>query len=141
MPAPTYERLGVFYLGRELDPATQQLGADLLYDSRDLTTHAVCIGMTGSGKTGLCLSLLEEAAIDGVPAIAIDPKGDIGNLLLNFPQLRPEDFRPWVDEGEAARKTSRWTNLPQARRRRGARDSPSGARAASASSACVTPPS
>jgi hypothetical protein len=101
---PSYDRLGVFYLGREYDPATQQLGADLLYDSRDLTTHAVCIGMTGSGKTGLCLSLLEEAAIDGVPAIAIDPKGDIANLLLTFPELRPEDFRPWVDEGEAARK-------------------------------------
>jgi hypothetical protein len=104
MTLPTYERLGVFYLGREFDPATQQLGAELLYDSRDLTTHAVCIGMTGSGKTGLCLSLLEEAAIDGVPAIAIDPKGDIANLLLAFPDLRPDDFRPWVDEGEAARK-------------------------------------
>jgi hypothetical protein len=104
MTLPSYERLGVFYLGREYDTASQQLGADLLYDSRDLTTHAVCIGMTGSGKTGLCLSLLEEAAIDGVPAIAIDPKGDIGNLLLAFPDLSPEDFRPWVDEGEAARK-------------------------------------
>jgi hypothetical protein len=104
MTQPNYERLGVFYLGREYDPATQQLGAELLYDSRDLTTHAVCIGMTGSGKTGLCVSLLEEAAIDGVPAIAIDPKGDIANLLLTFPELRPADFRPWVDEGEAARK-------------------------------------
>ncbi|HEY6641789.1 hypothetical protein [Povalibacter sp.] len=102
---PTYEKLGSFYLGREVDPAS---GADkpdlLLYDSRDLTTHAVCVGMTGSGKTGLCLSLLEEAAIDGIPTIAIDPKGDIGNLLLTFPQLRPEDFAPWVDAGEAARK-------------------------------------
>jgi hypothetical protein len=104
MTQPAYERLGVFYLGRKYDPATQQLGTELLYDSRDLTTHAICIGMTGSGKTGLCLSLLEEAAIDGVPAIAIDPKGDIANLLLTFPELRPEDFRPWVDEGEAARK-------------------------------------
>ena len=104
MSLPAYERLGVFYLGREVDPKTQQTGADLLYDSRDLTTHAVCIGMTGSGKTGLCLSLLEEAAIDGVPAIAIDPKGDIGNLLLTFPELRPQDFSPWVDPGDAARK-------------------------------------
>ena len=104
MTLPSYERLGVFYLGREYDPASQQVGADLLYDSRDLTTHAVCIGMTGSGKTGLCLSLLEEAALDGVPAIAIDPKGDIGNLLLTFPELRAEDFRPWIDEGEASRK-------------------------------------
>jgi hypothetical protein len=104
MPLPSYERLGVFYLGREFDPQSQQLGDDLLYDSRDLTTHAVCIGMTGSGKTGLCLSLLEEAALDGIPAIAIDPKGDIGNLMLTFPELRPEDFKPWVDAGEASRK-------------------------------------
>jgi len=104
MSLPSYERLGVFYLGRELDATSGQLGAELLYDSRDLTTHAVCIGMTGSGKTGLCVSLLEEAALDGVPAIAIDPKGDIANLLLTFPDLRAEDFRPWVDAGEAARK-------------------------------------
>ena len=104
MPLPSYEKLGAFYLGREFDPATQQLGDEVLYDSRDLTTHAVCIGMTGSGKTGLCLSLLEEAAIDGIPAIAIDPKGDIANLALTFPELRAADFRPWVDAGEAARK-------------------------------------
>ena len=104
MALPNYEKLGVFYLGREYDAASQQLGPELLYDSRDLTTHAVCIGMTGSGKTGLCLSLLEEAAIDGIPAIAIDPKGDIANLALTFPELRAEDFRPWVDAGEAARK-------------------------------------
>src|SRR5512145_769695 len=104
MSLPAYEKLGVFYLGREFDPATKQLGAEVLYDSRDLTTHAVCIGMTGSGKTGLCLSLLEEAALDGVPAIAIDPKGDIGNLMLTFPELRAEDFQPWVDAGEASRK-------------------------------------
>ena len=76
----------------------------MLYDSRDLTTHAVCVGMTGSGKTGLCLSLLEEAAIDGMPAICIDPKGDLANLLLNFPDLRPPDFEPWVDPAEAQRK-------------------------------------
>ncbi len=104
MNRPAYERLGVFYLGREYDSATQQTGADLLYDSRDLTTHGVCIGMTGSGKTGLCISLLEEAAIDGIPALVIDPKGDIGNLALTFPELRPADFRPWVDPGEADRK-------------------------------------
>jgi hypothetical protein len=104
MSSPSYEKLGAFYLGRELDPKSAQPGPDLLYDSRDLTTHAVCIGMTGSGKTGLCLSLLEEAALDGVPAIAIDPKGDIGNLMLTFPELRPADFEPWVDAGEAARK-------------------------------------
>jgi hypothetical protein len=104
MTLPGYERLGVFYLGREYDAATGQLGAELLYDSRDLTTHAVCIGMTGSGKTGLCLSLIEEAALDGIPVIALDPKGDIANLALTFPELRAEDFAPWVDPGEAARK-------------------------------------
>jgi hypothetical protein len=105
MTLPSYEKLGVFYLGREYDPKSQALGDELLYDSRDLTTHAVCIGMTGSGKTGLCLSMLEEAAIDGVPAIAIDPKGDIGNLLLTFPDLAAADFQPWVDAGEASRKS------------------------------------
>ena len=102
---PDYEKLGAFYLGREYDPATKALRDDLvLYDSKDLTTHAVCVGMTGSGKTGLCLSLLEEAAIDGVPAICIDPKGDLGNLLLTFPDLAAGDFEPWVDAGEAQRK-------------------------------------
>jgi hypothetical protein len=100
-----YEKLGVFYLGREFDPARGTTNDNLLlYDSRDLTTHAVCVGMTGSGKTGLCLALLEEAAIDGVPAICIDPKGDLANLLLTFPNLAPADFAPWVDSAEAARK-------------------------------------
>jgi hypothetical protein len=100
-----FEKLGAFYLGRPHDLAEKK-SADvpLLYDSRDLVTHAVCVGMTGSGKTGLCLALLEEAAIDGVPAIIIDPKGDLGNLLLTFPELRPEDFRPWINEEDARRK-------------------------------------
>ncbi len=99
-----YERLGVFYLGREYDLATSRPREDLLlYDSKDLTTHALCVGMTGSGKTGLCIALLEEAAIDGVPAIIVDPKGDLGNLLLTFPQLRPEDFAPYIDPAEATR--------------------------------------
>jgi hypothetical protein len=103
--AADYEKLGAFYLGREFDPAANTLKEDLvLYDSKDLTTHAVCVGMTGSGKTGLCLSLLEEAAIDGVPAICIDPKGDLGNLMLTFPNLAASDFEPWVDSGDAARK-------------------------------------
>ena len=100
-----YEKLGVFYLGRRYDAAARATTEDLvLYDSRDLVTHAVIIGMTGSGKTGLGIGLLEEAALDGVPAIAIDPKGDLGNLLLTFPRLAPEDFRPWIDEDEANRK-------------------------------------
>jgi hypothetical protein len=97
-----YEKLGVFYLGRRWDAkARKTLPELLLYDSKDLTTHGVCVGMTGSGKTGLCIGLLEEAAIDGIPALAIDPKGDLANLALTFPSLAPADFRPWVDPDEA----------------------------------------
>ena len=100
-----YEKLGVFYLGRVYDPEAKATTPEpLLYDAKDLTTHAVCVGMTGSGKTSLGIALIEEAAIDGIPAIVIDPKGDMGNLLLAFPGLAASDFRPWVDEGEAARK-------------------------------------
>ena len=99
-----FEKLGLFYLGRRHDPASSQtLDEPVLYDSRDLVTHAVCVGMTGSGKTGLCLGLIEEAAIDGVPVIAIDPKGDLGNLLLTFPRLSADEFRPWVNEDDARR--------------------------------------
>src|ERR687892_2599438 len=99
-----FEKLGLFYLGRAYDMSAHRPSDNLvLYDSRDLVTHAVCVGMTGSGKTGLSLALLEEAAIDGVPVIAIDPKGDLGNLLLTFPSLAPEDFRPWIDDEEARR--------------------------------------
>jgi len=99
-----FEKLGVFYLGRQFDLATGARRDDLvLYDSKDLVTHGVCVGMTGSGKTGLCLALLEEAAIDGVPIIAVDPKGDLGNLLLTFPNLSASDFRPWVNEDDARR--------------------------------------
>jgi hypothetical protein len=106
MDARDYEKLGQFYLGREYD-LEKKTSADrnlVLYDSKDLVTHAIVVGMTGSGKTGLCIDLIEEAAIDGVPAIAIDPKGDLTNLLLTFPDLRPEDFRPWINEDDAARK-------------------------------------
>ena len=100
-----FEKLGAFYLGRGYDPVKDALAADpLMYDSRDLTTHAVCVGMTGSGKTGLCISLLEEAALDGIPAIVIDPKGDIANLMLAFPDLAPAEFLPWIDPAEAGRK-------------------------------------
>ncbi|MEM4723937.1 MAG: hypothetical protein QXP01_02875, partial [Candidatus Hadarchaeum sp.] len=94
-----------FYLGQEYDLAQgKRLEPLIMYDARDLTTHAVCVGMTGSGKTGLCIDLLEEAALDGVPAIMIDPKGDLTNLLLTFPELRPEDFQPWVNLDDARRK-------------------------------------
>jgi hypothetical protein len=99
-----FEKLGLFYLGREVDPSTHTTKDDLLlYDAQDLTTHAMIVGMTGSGKTGLAMALLEEAAIDGIPAILIDPKGDLANLALQFPNLAPADFRPWIDEAEAAR--------------------------------------
>jgi len=107
-PAPStkdFEKLGVFYLGRPYDLAAKQAKPGLLlYDSKDLVTHAVCVGMTGSGKTGLCIGLLEEAAIDGIPALVIDPKGDLANLLLTFPQLRGEDFAPWINEDDARKK-------------------------------------
>jgi len=98
-----YEKLGAFYLGRPRDAAGAVEATPLLYDSRDLLTHAVCVGMTGSGKTGLLISLLEEAAIDHIPALVIDPKGDLSNLLLTFPELRPADFAPWIDPDAAAR--------------------------------------
>lgn len=100
-----YEKLGAFYLGHEYDLDAKKTKEDLiLYDSRDLVTHAVVVGMTGSGKTGLCIGLVEEAAIDDIPAILIDPKGDLTNLLLTFPDLRGEDFLPWINPDEAKRK-------------------------------------
>ncbi len=93
-----------FYLGRRYDSESNRLTEDVVYyDSRDLTTHAIVVGMTGSGKTGLCITLLEEAILDNIPAIIIDPKGDITNLLLTFPDLRPEDFQPWVNVDDARR--------------------------------------
>ena len=100
-----FEKLGAFYLGRHVDREDgETTEVPTLYEAKDLTTHAVCVGMTGSGKTGLCIGLLEEAAIDGIPALCIDPKGDLGNLLLTFPALRATDFEPWVDPAEAERK-------------------------------------
>src|SRR5688572_25058546 len=99
-----FEKLGLVYLGREIDPETKTRShVPLLYDSSDLVTHGVIVGMTGSGKTGLGIDVIEEAAIDGVPVIAIDPKGDLGNLLLTFPALAPADFAPWGDADEARR--------------------------------------
>jgi hypothetical protein len=99
-----YEKLGQFYLGRSYDAAAKAVEDDLiLYDSKDLVTHGVVLGMTGSGKTGLCLALLEEAAMDNIPAIVIDPKGDIANLLLMFPDLDATSFRPWINEADAVK--------------------------------------
>jgi len=100
-----YEKLGSFYLGKEYDLEKKEVTDDLLlYDSKDLVTHGVVLGMTGSGKTGLCIGLLEEAAMDNIPAIVIDPKGDISNLLLTFPEFQSSDFRPWINEDDARKK-------------------------------------
>ena len=99
-----FEKLGAFYLGKVFDPDTKRPTDDIvLYDSKDLVTHALCVGMTGSGKTGLGIAVIEEAAIDGVPVIVIDPKGDLTNLLLTFPALEPSDFEPWVNDDDARR--------------------------------------
>ena len=93
-----------FYLGRAYDPIKQAVtDKEITYDPADLTTHAVVTGMTGSGKTGLCIVLLEEAALHGIPAIIIDPKGDLTNLMLHFPDLAPQDFQPWIDADLARR--------------------------------------
>lgn len=98
-----------FYLGRAYDPIKQTVtNKPVTYDPADLTTHAVVTGMTGSGKTGLCIAMLEEAALAGIPAIIIDPKGDLTNLLLHFPDLAPQDFQPWVD-AEQARRSGKTT--------------------------------
>jgi Helicase HerA, central domain len=106
-PGFDFEKLGVLYLGRPRDPATARTApSPFLYDSKDLTTHGLVVGMTGSGKTGLAIVLLEEAALDGIPAIVIDPKGDMANLALRFPDLKPEDFLPWIDPGEPLRRGS-----------------------------------
>ena len=111
------ERLGSFYLGARYDLDTGKVIEEPInYDARDLTTHAVCFGMTGSGKTGLCVCLLEEAALDKVPAIIIDPKGDITNLLLQFPSLSPKDFEPWINVDDARRKGMSPTDLRSNRR-------------------------
>lgn len=99
MDPSRYEHLGAFYLGHRVRDGART-DEPILYDAKDLTTHGLCVGMTGSGKTGLSAIVLEEAAIDGVPAIAIDPKGDLGNLMLAFPDVAPADFAPWVDSTE-----------------------------------------
>ena len=108
LKAESIEGLGSFYLGRYVTPTSGETGeTPLLYPSKHLMTHAVCLGMTGSGKTGLCISLLEEAAIDGIPAIAVDLKGDIANLGLTFPELRARDFEAWLPEHKEAQTQSR----------------------------------
>ncbi|HLF25488.1 MAG TPA: DUF87 domain-containing protein [Anaerolineae bacterium] len=95
------DRRGQLYLGKTFDLSTQATGEVVQLDTRDLTTHAVILGMTGSGKTGLGIDLIEEALIDGLPALIIDPKGDISNLILTFPDATPADFASWVSAEEA----------------------------------------
>ena len=117
-----FEKLGLFYLGREVDVETKEKTDNLLlYDAKDLTTHAMCVGMTGSGKTGLCIGLLEEAAMDRIPAIVVDPKGDMTNLLLSFPDMTAADFEPWVRGKRCKHKEFRFRNMPHSRPRSGAR--------------------
>ncbi len=105
-----YENLKLFYIGKE---KVAEESIPLVYKNKQLTTHAAIIGMTGSGKTGLGISLLEEAAIDNIPSIIIDPKGDMGNLLLTFPQLRAKDFEPWIEEQDAINSSMSVTELAQ----------------------------
>src|SRR5260221_7885110 len=102
---PFIEAPTTFYMGRRYDPSTHRLVDEVVYyDSRDLTTHGVVVGMTGSGKTGLCINLLEEAAIDGIPCIIVDLKGDLVNLLLQFEDLKPEEFQKWINPEDARLK-------------------------------------
>ena len=99
-----FEKMGQFYLGKPYNLSAGRVEDGMvMYDSKDLVTHGVCVGMTGSGKTGLGIGILEEAAIDSIPALVIDPKGDMGNLLLNFPSLSAEEFRPWINSEDATR--------------------------------------
>ncbi len=104
--AAEIEKPGYFYLGQEYDLDNKAVlpNKPIMYDVRDLTTHGVVVGMTGSGKTGLCISLLEEAALNGIPCVMIDPKGDLTNILLQFPDLDPRQFQEWIDEGDARQK-------------------------------------
>ena len=100
-----------FFLGKKYDLAQGKLlDEPVVYDPTHLTTHAIIMGMTGSGKTGLGVDLLEEAALHGIPAIIIDPKGDLGNLMLHFPDFEAEKFEPWVDP-DAARRAGK--SLPE----------------------------
>jgi DNA helicase HerA-like ATPase len=101
---------GHLFLGEHLDPGTRKRnGEPVLLEAADLTTHGVIVGMTGSGKTGLGVVLIEEALLAGIPTLIIDPKGDLGNLLLTFPELKRNDFAPWVESGDPAEVAKQWS--------------------------------
>ena len=135
------EGLGSFYLGKPYDVESKaKQDGYVLYDSADLTTHGVCVGMTGSGKTGLCVGVIEEAALDGVPSIVIDPKGDLANLMLTFPALRPRISGPGSTRTTPPRPASRRTTSRSRRPRRGARAWPTGARRGAHPARCATRP-
>ena len=108
----TSKKAGELHVGERLEPASgDRNGTPVLLDSADFTTHGVIVGMTGSGKTGLGIVLLEEALLSGVPVLAIDPKGDLGNLALTFPNLDAASFEPWMDEGDARVKDTTTADL------------------------------
>jgi hypothetical protein len=99
------DKKGFFYLGKEFSLDSDKLmDQGYLYNASDLTTHGVVFGMTGSGKTGLCIDLLEEAINEDIPVIIVDPKGDVANLALVFPELSPGDFKKWVSPAQAQRE-------------------------------------
>ena len=102
------------YVGKEFNAADKSLGDKFLLDSSDLTTHGIVIGMTGSGKTGFSIGIIEELLKSKVPVIVVDPKGDMGNLALAFDRLAPEQFEPWVDKDEAAREGKTTAEMAQA---------------------------
>ena len=100
---------GHLYLGERIEPSSRKRdGRAVLLDAADLTTHGVVVGMTGSGKTALGVVLVEEALLAGLPTLVLDPKDDLGNLLLTFPDLWPEDFAPWVEGGDPAAVAKDW---------------------------------
>ena len=136
-PPPDIELPACFYLGREYDLAGRRaLDQPVMYDARDLTTHGVVVGMTGSGKTGLCISLLEEAALDRIPCIIIDPKGDLTNLLLQFPELNPRISANGSTPRTPGARACPWKTMPGNWPRTGAKAWPSGTRTRSASPGC-----